>query len=56
MIPHDYQPSGHGYKVRLLLAQLGIPFRVVGVLRTSPVLTVPDFRMHAAARCAVSPP
>ena len=23
---HDYLPSGNGYKVRLLLAQLGIPF------------------------------
>ena len=27
MILHDYLPSGNGYKVRLLLAQLGIPFR-----------------------------
>ena len=26
MILHDYLPSGNGYKVRLLLAQLGIPF------------------------------
>jgi glutathione S-transferase len=24
---HDYLPSGNGYKVRLLLAQLGIPFQ-----------------------------
>ena len=23
---HDYLPSGNGYKVRLLLAQLGVPF------------------------------
>src|SRR5918998_136720 len=23
---HDYLPSGNGYKVRLLLSQLGIPF------------------------------
>jgi glutathione S-transferase len=23
---HDYLPSGNGYKVRLLLTQLGIPF------------------------------
>ena len=23
---HDYLPSGNGYKVRLLLAQLGIPY------------------------------
>jgi glutathione S-transferase len=27
VILHDYLPSGNGYKVRLLLAQLGIPFR-----------------------------
>ncbi len=27
MILHDYLPSGNGYKVRLLLAQFGIPFR-----------------------------
>jgi glutathione S-transferase len=26
---HDYLPSGNGYKVRLLLAQLGIPFQRV---------------------------
>lgn len=25
-IPHDYLPSGNGYKVRLLLAQLGVAF------------------------------
>ena len=27
MILHDYLPSGNGYKVRLLLTQLGVPFR-----------------------------
>ncbi len=27
MILHYYLPSGNGHKVRLLLAQLGIPFR-----------------------------
>ncbi len=26
---HDFLPSGNGYKVRLLLHQLGIPFRLV---------------------------
>src|SRR5262249_7330595 len=26
---YDYLPSGNGYKVRLLLSQLGIPFRLV---------------------------
>ena len=29
LILHDYLPSGNGYKVRLLLHQLGIPFRLV---------------------------
>ncbi len=24
---HDYLPSGNGYKVRLLLTQLGVPFQ-----------------------------
>lgn len=28
MLLHDYLPSGNGYKVRLLLAQLGLPFQV----------------------------
>jgi glutathione S-transferase len=27
VILHDYLPSGNGYKVRLLLTQLGLPFR-----------------------------
>ena len=27
MILHDYLPSGNGYKVRLLLTQLGIAYR-----------------------------
>jgi glutathione S-transferase len=26
---YDYLPSGNGYKVRLLLAQLGVPFEIV---------------------------
>ena len=26
---YDYLPSGNGYKVRLLLAQLGVPFELV---------------------------
>ncbi|TMB10151.1 MAG: glutathione S-transferase family protein, partial [Deltaproteobacteria bacterium] len=26
---YDYLPSGNGYKVRLLLSQLGRPFRLV---------------------------
>jgi glutathione S-transferase len=26
---HDYLPSGNGYKVRLLLSQLGLPFRLI---------------------------
>ena len=26
---YDYLPSGNGYKVRLLLSQLGVPFKFV---------------------------
>jgi glutathione S-transferase len=39
---YDYLPSGNGYKVRLLLTQLGIPFERVeldilkGETRTQP--------------------
>jgi glutathione S-transferase len=41
---HDYLPSGNGYKVRLLLTQLGIPFERIeyditaGETRTSEFL------------------
>jgi glutathione S-transferase len=43
---YDYLPSGNGYKVRLLLSQLGTPFRLVqkdilaGETRTPEFLTV----------------
>ena len=43
---YDYLPSGNGYKVRLLLAQLGVRFRLVekdvmkGETRTSDFLAV----------------
>lgn len=43
---YDYLPSGNGYKVRLLLAQLGIPFErveldiVKGETRTPDFLTI----------------
>jgi glutathione S-transferase len=42
---YDYLPSGNGYKVRLVLKQLGIPYRLVevdikkGLTRTSEFLT-----------------
>ena len=41
---HDYLPSGNGYKVRLLLTQLGIPFERIeydvaaGETRTTPFI------------------
>ncbi len=44
MILHDYLPSGNGYKVRLLLTQLGVPFERIeydvtaGETRTSEFL------------------
>ena len=49
---YDYLPSGNGYKVRLLLSQLGIPFRFVekdilkGETRTPEFLAInPDGRI-----------
>ena len=52
---YDYLPSGNGYKVRLLLAQLGIPFRLVekdilkGETRTPEFLAInPDGRIPVA--------
>jgi glutathione S-transferase len=49
---YDYLPSGNGYKVRLLLSQLGIPFRLIekdilkGETRTPEFLAInPDGRI-----------
>jgi glutathione S-transferase len=51
---YDYLPSGNGYKVRLLLSQLGIPFRLVekdilkGETRRPEFLAInPDGRIPA---------
>lgn len=51
---YDYLPSGNGYKVRLLLSQLGVPFRLVekdilkGETRTPEFLAInPDGRIPA---------
>ncbi len=43
MILHDYLPSGNGYKVRLLLTQLGIPFRRIEYDVTRGETRTPDF-------------
>jgi glutathione S-transferase len=43
VIPHDYLPSGNGYKVRLLLTQLGIPFRRIEYDVTRGETRTPDF-------------
>jgi glutathione S-transferase len=43
VILHDYLPSGNGYKVRLLLAQLGIPFRRIEYDITRGETRTPDF-------------
>ncbi len=43
MILHDYLPSGNGYKVRLLLAQLGIPFRRIEYDVTRGETRTPEF-------------
>jgi glutathione S-transferase len=43
VILHDYLPSGNGYKVRLLLAQLGIPFRRIEYDVTRGETRTPEF-------------
>jgi glutathione S-transferase len=43
VILHDYLPSGNGYKVRLLLAQLGIPFRRIEYDTARGETRTPDF-------------
>ncbi len=43
MILHDYLPSGNGHKVRLLLAQLGIPFRRIEYDTARGETRTPDF-------------
>ena len=43
MILHDYLPSGNGYKVRLLLAQLDLPFERIEYDITRGETRTPDF-------------
>ena len=40
---YDYLPSGNGYKVRLLLTQLDIPFELVELDITQGLTRTPDF-------------
>ena len=40
---HDYLPSGNGYKVRLLLTQLGIPFERIEYNITEGETRTPEF-------------
>ncbi len=40
---YDYLPSGNGYKVRLLLTQLGIPFEWVGLDIVKGETRTPEF-------------
>ena len=40
---HDYLPSGNGYKVRLLLTQLGIPFERIEYDITKGETRTPKF-------------
>jgi glutathione S-transferase len=40
---HDYLPSGNGYKVRLLLTQLGIPFQRIEYDIASGETRTPEF-------------
>jgi len=55
---YDYLPSGNGYKVRLLLTQLGIPFELVQLDITSgcaPSRATSRSRRHEAPRARVCP-
>jgi len=40
---YDYLPSGNGYKVRLLLAQLAVPFELVALDITKGATRTPEF-------------
>jgi glutathione S-transferase len=40
---YDYLPSGNGYKVRLVLKQLGIPYRLVTLDITKGATRTPEF-------------
>jgi glutathione S-transferase len=40
---YDYLPSGNGYKVRLLLAQLAVPFELVQLDITKGATRTPEF-------------
>jgi glutathione S-transferase len=46
---HDYLPSGNGYKVRLLMAQLGIPFERIEYDITEGETRTPEFRENVNA-------
>jgi len=55
VILHDYLPSGNGYKVRLLLTRLGIPFRRIEYDVTRGETRTPEFleRINANGRVPV---
>ena len=46
---HDYLPSGNGYKVRLLLTQLGIPFQRIEYDITRGETRTPEFLENVSA-------
>lgn len=45
---YDYLPSGNGYKVRLVLKQLGIPYRIVTLDITKGATRTPEFLIKNA--------
>jgi glutathione S-transferase len=55
---HDYLPSGNGYKVRLLLTQLGIPFQRIEYDITRGETRTPEFleNVNANGRVPVLEP
>src|SRR5215467_75986 len=51
---YDYLPSGNGYKVRLLLHQLGVPFELIEVDILQGATRTPEFlRMNPNGRIPV---
>ena len=46
---HDYLPSGNGYKVRLLMTQLGIPFERIEYNITEGETRTPEFLQNVNA-------
>ena len=51
---YDSLPSGNGYKVRLLLTQLGVPFELVQLDIKTGITHEPEFLARATTNSAAS--